>query len=134
MRIIVTHTSPDLDAITSTWLIKRFLTGWENASVKFVPAGDRLNLESEKISPEDYPDPVETIGEDEVIHVDTGLGPLDHHQTESDKVCGASLTLEFVIGQAKIKEEKVAALKRMAKVIVDIDHFKEVYRPDAISD
>ena len=134
MRIIVTHTSPDLDAITSVWFIKRFLTGWENASVKFVPAGDRLNLESEKISPEDYPDPVETIGEDEVIHVDTGLGPLDHHQTESDKVCGASLTLEFVIGQAKIKEEKVAALKRMAKVIVDIDHFKEVYRPDAISD
>lgn len=134
MKVIVTHASPDLDAITSVWLIKRFLPGWEKASVKFVPAGDRLNLESAKISPEDYTDAIETIGEDEVIHVDTGLGALDHHQTQSDKVCAASLTLDFVLSQAKVKEEKTVSLKRMVKVIVDIDHFKNVYRLDATSD
>lgn len=134
MRIIVTHATPDLDAITSAWLIKRFFPGWENATVKFVPAGDRLNLESAKISPEDYPDAIETIGEDEIIHVDTGLGALDHHQTQSDKICAASLTLDFVLTHAKLKEEKIGALRRMVKVIVDLDHFKEVYRADAAAD
>ncbi len=134
MKIIVTHGSPDLDAITSVWLIKKFLPGWENAQVKFVPAGDRIDLSNEKISPEDYTAEIETIGEDEVIHVDTGLGPLDHHQTDSDKVCAASLTFDFVASQAKIKEEKLLALKRMVRVIVDNDHFKDVYRPDALAD
>ena len=42
MKIIVTHNSPDWDAITAVWLIKRFLPNWENAEVQFVPAGDRI--------------------------------------------------------------------------------------------
>ena len=134
MKIIVTHISPDLDAITSVWLIKRFLNGWEDAVVKYVPAGDRINLTNEKISPEDYTDVIEKIGDSEVIHVDTGLGPLDHHQTQSDKVCAASLTFDYVRKNSKIKEEKIPALERIVKVIVGDDHFKQVYRPDASSD
>ena len=43
MKIIVTHAAPDLDAVTSVWLIKRFLQGWNEAEVRFVPAGQRLN-------------------------------------------------------------------------------------------
>lgn len=134
MKVIATHSSPDLDGIFSIWVIKKFLPGWQDAKVEFVPAGDRINLESAKISPEDYTEPIETIGEDEVIHVDTGLGALDHHQTQSDKVSAASLTLDFVLSQTKIKDEKAEALRRMAKVIVDLDHFKEVFRPDAGAD
>lgn len=134
MKIIVAHLSPDIDAISSVWIIRKFLNGWENAVVKFVPAGDRIDLSNEMISPEDYTDVIETIGEDEVIHVDTGLGPLDHHQTLSDNVCAASLTFDFVRRNSKIKEEKIAALERMVKVIVDIDHFKEVYKPDPTAD
>ena len=42
MKYIVTHTSPDMDAIASVWLLKKFLGGWDKAEVKFVPAGDRL--------------------------------------------------------------------------------------------
>ena len=134
MKIIVTHMSPDLDAITSVWLIKRFLNGWEDAAVKFVPAGDRINLTSEKISPEDYTQVIENIGDDEVIHVDTGLGALDHHQTQSDKVCGTTLTFDYVVKHSKIKEEKIPALQRIVKYVVEDDHFKQVFRPDPSAD
>ncbi|HLD24715.1 MAG TPA: hypothetical protein VJB96_02245 [Patescibacteria group bacterium] len=39
MKTIVTHIGPDLDVITSTWLVKTFFPGWEEAEVAFVPAG-----------------------------------------------------------------------------------------------
>lgn len=135
MKIIVTHSSPDMDAITSVWLIKRFLPAWEGAKVEFVPAGERLDRSK------DLKNVVETIGESEVIHVDTGMGPLDHHQTESDKVCGASLTWEFIQEESsefKVQNEKVKskeeAISRIVKVVVDMDHFKEVFWKDAMAD
>ena len=43
MKIVVTHTSPDLDAIVSVWLIKKFLPEWQDARSEFVQAGDRLH-------------------------------------------------------------------------------------------
>ena len=87
MKIIVTHNSPDWDAITSVWLLKRFLPGWEKAVVEFVPAGEK----SEKRNPSAslrarglenrIEEAIEKVGDEEIVHVDTGLGPLDHHQT-----------------------------------------------------
>jgi nanoRNase/pAp phosphatase (c-di-AMP/oligoRNAs hydrolase) len=94
MKIIVTHLSPDWDAITSVWLLKKYLSDWHDAHVMFVPAGQRLNNAEPK---EDSKEPViEKKGEDEVIHVDTGLAPLDHHQTQDRDVSAASLTWEYV--------------------------------------
>jgi len=135
MKIIVTHSSPDMDAITSVWLIKKFLPNWNDASVKFVPAGERLrgvNQESRIKNQGENDSAIEHIGDDEVVHVDTGLGPLDHHQTASDKVCGASLTFDFV--KDHISKHNIEAVERMVKVIVEIDHFKEVFRKDALLD
>ncbi len=135
MKIIVTHTSPDMDAITSVWLLRKFLAGWESAAVKFVPAGDRIN------GNKNTKDAIETIGEDDVIHVDTGLGPLDHHQTGDANVCGASRTWDYVKIQNpefKIQNDKIKsrmeAVSRMVKVVVDIDHFRDVFRKDPLSD
>ncbi len=138
MKIVVTHNSPDWDAITSVWLIKRFLRNWENAEVKFVPAGERLG--SIKY-------PIEKMGQDEVIHVDTGLGPLDHHQTASNAVCGASLTFDYVREQktedkGQIAEDreserhklKMQAVERIVRVVVDIDHFGEVFWANPAAD
>src|SRR3990172_5392236 len=96
MKIIVTHSAPDLDAVTSVWLIKKFLQGWNDAEVKFVPAGTKIANSKLQIANSGSGDPIEKIGENEVIHVDTGMGPLDHHQTSDDNVCGASLTWDFV--------------------------------------
>jgi hypothetical protein len=131
MKIIVTHASPDLDAITSVWLVKKFLVGWEHAKVEFVPAGSRLpQAKRTDVT-------IETVGTDEIIHVDTGLGPLDHHQTSNNNVCGASLTWEYVRAQVTGGDrwkEKEIAISRMVKIVVDIDHFKEVFWENAAAD
>jgi hypothetical protein len=141
MKIVVTHSSPDMDAITSVWLIKKFLPGWEDAITQFVPAGERIgNIKYQKLN---IKNPIEKIGDDEAIHVDTGLGPLDHHQTASDKVCGASLTFDYVkrVESSKLKVEnsekwndKMEAVRRMVRVVVDMDHFKEVFWPNPTAD
>ncbi len=157
MKIIVTHSSPDLDAITSVWLIKKFLQGWENANVQFVPAGERLrganqesriknqgeNKEKNHNSLFIIPNSaIEYIGGNEVVHVDTGLGPLDHHQTLSDAVCAASLTWDYIrVNSSEFKvtnsdriKQKIEAISRIVKVVVQIDHFREVFWGDPTAD
>ena len=136
MKIVVTHMSPDWDAISSVWLIKKYLAGWQEAEVKFVPAGQRLVNKDLGLK---IKDPIEKIGEDEVIHVDTGLGPLDHHQTQDTNVSAASRTWDYVQSQFRkahdtMTSEHKEAISRIIKVIVDIDHFKEVYWHEAASD
>ncbi len=146
MKIIVTHMRPDLDAVGAVWAIKRFLPGWEEAKVKFVPAGERLT--SSKFNPSaslrarvqssKLNEVIEKIGDDEVIHVDTGLGPLDHHQTSDDTTCAAKRAWEFVVANApssfKNHPHGLEAGNRLMDIICEIDHFKEVSWPDAASD
>jgi len=136
MKIIVTHSAPDMDAITSVWILKRFLPGWEEAEVKFVPAGNKYK-DKKPVLDNDFSNAIEKYGEDEVIHVDTGFGPLDHHQTPNDKVCGASRSLDYVgliKENNKLKDEKLDAVKRMVGVVIEDDHFKEVFRPEPLAD
>jgi len=138
MKIVVAHTSPDWDAIGSVWLIKKYLSGWESADVKFVPAGESLSKKSreERLK---IKDPIEKIGRDEVIHVDTGLGPLDHHQTSDKSVCAMSRTWDYVRSVIKkegnrMTDEHVEAVSRIVKIVVDIDHFGEVFWSDPAAD
>jgi len=134
MKNIVTHTAPDMDAITSAWILKRFLPGWDKAEIDFVPAGSKYKNKKTKAD-SDFRNAVEKYGEDEIIHVDTGLGPLDHHQTSDDKVCGATRSLDYVLLKDKhqLKDEKLEAVRRMVSVVVEGDHFKEVFRKDPLS-
>lgn len=122
MKTIVTHFAPDVDAITSVWLLKKFLPGWEKAQVMYVSAGKTLNDE-----------PVDSVPD--IMHVDTGMGILDHHQTDED-TCAARRTLDFIKEQrTKNKEqEEDEALERLVDVVNDIDHFKEVYYPNPTAD
>jgi hypothetical protein len=120
MKIVVTHASPDWDAITSTWLIKRFLPNWENAKVMFVPAGERIQGSKMQVPNNNEEDAIEHIGDDEVIHVDTGMGPLDHHQTSDLGVCGASRTWDFVKKHHNGNEKwffKADAIERIVNII-----------------
>ncbi len=133
MKRIVTHKSPDLDAIGSTWLILRFLPTWEDSKVEFVSAGEKFdgNYKSEgKV--------IEIIDAVETIHVDTGLGRLDHHQTQDNNVCGASLTLEYVLANEESSlnrhDTKREAVKRIIELVIDDDHFQEYYNPNPSSD
>jgi hypothetical protein len=136
MRFIVAHTSPDMDAITSVWLVRKFLPGWEEAQVKFVPAGERIGPEPKGQS-FDYA--IEHIGRDEYIQVDTGMGPLDHHQVQSIKVCATTRTFDFIkkdllAYNPPINPEKLEALERMVNYVLQVDHFQEVFRQDALAD
>lgn len=137
MKIIVTHASPDWDAIGSVWLLKKFLPGWQEAAVEFVPAGQR----SERLSVLDEipQEAVITIGEDEIIHVDTGLLPLDHHQTSDKSVCATSLVWDFVqkhIAEThtELRSERQEAIDRIVRIIVAIDHFREVFWENPTAD
>jgi hypothetical protein len=139
MKIIVTHISPDWDAIGSVWLIRKYLDEWKDAEIKFVPAGERLPGSKLKVPSDRGTDVIEKIGEDEVMHVDTGMGPLDHHQTSDRNVCGMSKTWDYVQKELKaqgknLTSEHLEALGRIVKVVVDIDHFGEVFWKDVLED
>lgn len=136
MKIVVMHNSPDWDAIASYWLIKHFLPGWQEAKTKYVPAGQKMANGQWQMA-NGAKEPIEKIGEDEVIHVDTGLGPLDHHQTSDDTMSAASLTWEFVKGKVSGGtkwEDKSEAIERIVRVVVDVDHFKEVFWENPAAD
>ena len=76
--------NPDLDAIASVWLLKRFGSrGWQEAEVKFVPAGKTYKDKKADSDPD-------------VLHVDVGLGKLDHHQTGDENLCGAVLVFDYL--------------------------------------
>ena len=126
--MIVTHKASDFDAIASSWIIKRFLPGWENAEFRFVPAGEKLKgvyiREGEVI---------ERVDDHDVIHVDTGLGKLDHHQVQDENICATSLAFDYILKQnlsLAQDENKVEALKRIAEYAVNEDHFQEVFWAD----
>lgn len=131
MKVIVTHNSPDLDAVSSSWLIKRFLPGWTEAEVITVPAGGRLNTQRAE------GDVIEQLDGKEVIHVDTGMGPLDHHETQDHDICAASRTFEYVLKNSEELQKnkhKTDALRRFVECIIDDDHFQEVFYPDPAAD
>ncbi len=116
MKTIVTHIGPDLDAIASVWLIKMFFPGWEEASLGFVPAGNTLGGRPPDADPE-------------ILHVDTGFGKFDHHQTAAD-TCASMLVYE------EIKKTRGAdgALERLVALVNDVDHFREVFFPNPTAD
>ncbi|MFC1790551.1 hypothetical protein ACFLZP_03650 [Patescibacteria group bacterium] len=115
MKKIVTHLNPDLDAISSIWLLKRFLPGWEKAEVGFVPAGRTWEDEAADSDPN-------------VLHVDTGMGMLDHHQT-SDLTCATALTWDYVRqkrrGQPQSPLEQ-EAIGRMVGVVTAVDNARDL--------
>ncbi|HRN96607.1 MAG TPA: DHH family phosphoesterase [Candidatus Levybacteria bacterium] len=120
-KIIVTHTSPDLDAVTSVWLLKRFLPEWANAKVAYVPAGQQLENNSE---------------EHEILHVDTGMGELDHHQFQDETICAASIVRDYVLKQPDTtltEQSKITALDHIIDLVIDEDHFQQVFYPDSDS-
>lgn len=120
MKTIVTHLSPDLDAIASTWLIKKYLPGWSKADISLVPTGTTLGNEP--------PD-----ADKNIIHVDTGLGKFDHHQT--NKYTSATmLVYEYLVDQHLIDEYDLKPLESVVDYINTTDHFGEVFYPQADSD
>lgn len=123
-KTIVTHHAPDLDAIGSVWLLKRFdAQHYADARVLFVDPGKTLT-EQEALEND--------VSLDSVTHVDTGLGEFDHHQPErnSRDICASSLVYAHVCEiHPELKND--SALEALVAFITEIDHFGEIYWPDA---
>src|SRR3989304_8840869 len=96
-KIIVTHQSPDFDGIPAIWLLKRFHPDFADARLAFVPVGDATYNN----------EPVDSNLN--VLHVDTGMGKFDHHQT-NDFTCGAKLVYEWLC-KGEFFAQKYGALK-----------------------
>jgi hypothetical protein len=132
-KYIVTHANPDQDAICSTWLLKRFRAGWEEAQVLFVSAGETITTFKQK-NPTSY-SYIRDLERAEIIHVDTGFGEFDHHQ-DNRNTCAAMLVFEWFEKNKgrKVKKYNPDALYRLINIVRDIDHFREVYYPNASAD
>lgn len=120
MKTIVTHLSPDFDAVASIWLIKRYFPQWQNAQIVFVSSGSLWN----EIAVDSDPD---------VIYVDTGLGKFDHHQTISH-TCATKKVFNFLNNEGHIPSKYIDGVSRLVNLITQLDHFAEVTFPDASAD
>ncbi len=115
MKRVVAHINPDLDAIFSVWLLKRFLPGWQDAEIAFIPAESTLNNEPVDSNPD-------------VLHTDVGLGKLDHHQIGGFLSAG-KLSFDYLL---KVRKgEKLSpldeqALRLMVEVVNEVDNAREL--------
>lgn len=120
MKTIVTHISPDLDAIASTWLIRRFLPGWEEADMAFTPQQEDWN----GVRPDSDPD---------ILYTDTGFGKFDHHHLP-ERTSATKRVFEYLHMNDHIPSKISEAVSRMVDHINEIDHFAEVSFPDPSHD
>ena len=116
---IVTHFNPDLDAISSVWLLRRYGgEKFKKAGVEFAPAGKGKD-------------------DKETICVDTGLGKFDHHQPEKagkEGVSAATLVFDWLVEKNRIPQKDLEGLKRLVELISKIDHFGELEWQDPTAD
>lgn len=121
--LIVTHHAPDLDAVTSVWILKRFVAQrFADAFVAFVNPGERIT----DAAREHY-----GSSPDQTVHVDTGLGRFDHHQPERaiKHICAASLVYEHACEvHPDLKTDR--ALREIVTFATQIDHFGEIEWPE----
>ena len=122
--LLVTHHSPDLDAISAVWLFKRFdAQGFAHAKVAFVNPGQTLSA-NEAAQFEAAPH--------EVTHVDTGLGEFDHHQPDRGlQYLSAAKLVFFHLQTIHPELQQDIALKTLVDFVTDVDQFAEIEWPDA---
>ena len=125
--LIVTHHAPDLDAITATWLLKRFdAQHFADSKVGFVNPGEKMDLaDAEELGSQLH----------EIVYVDTGYGQFDHHQPDKalQKICAATLVFDHICNLYPDKEED-QALQAIVRFVNQIDHFEEITWPEPESE
>lgn len=128
MKLLVTHNSPDIDAITSVWIFKRFdAEHFADAKVQFVRAGGALSKESQGQLGLTVPP--------EIVHVDTGNGEFDHHQAERgmQRTCASELVYNDVVKtHPELKDDW--SLRQIVEYALMDDHFEDYFFPDAAAE
>lgn len=116
MLKIITHTNPDLDAVASVWLIKRFLPGWQEAEIEFVTAKASTKKDGQV---DQNPD---------TLWVDVGRGKLDHHQS-GQYSSAAKLCFDYIGEKRKGRSLKTItekALKKLVQVVTAVDNARDL--------
>lgn len=123
-QLIVAHHAPDLDAIGSIWILKRFdARKYADAKLAFVNPGETISIDAaHELDFELH----------NVTHVDTGLGRFDHHQPDkgSERSSATMLVHQYVVSKNQDLEHD-EALETISEFITEIDHFEEIYWPNA---
>lgn len=112
-KLIVTHVSPDFDGIPAIWLLRKFHPDFKDAQLVYVPAGSTYNNEPVDSNPD-------------IVHVDTGGGRFDHHQTR-DFTCAAQLVYEWLVREGYV-DAGDEALARMIRIIIELDQGWDNYK------
>lgn len=123
-KVIVTHHAPDLDAIGSSWLLKKFdVQHHADAKFTFVNPGEQLSAAAAA--------ELEVTDLSNITHVDTGLGKFDHHQADRGKqfISATSLVYDYLC-QLHPDLTTDRPLKLLVDIITEIDHFGEIHWPD----
>ncbi len=123
MKTIVTHQSPDLDSVASSWMVKRFLPGFADAALTLIPAGTTLDGAPVDSNPD-------------IVHTDTGHGIYDHHHLPDPekKMCATERVYTDLITKKLIPENLIKPLGRIADFATIIDHLGEINFPDPLND
>jgi hypothetical protein len=102
-KLIVTHYSPDIDAVGAVWVLKRFSPEYFDAKLDFVPAGEKISPKKSRSF--------------DVVHVDTGLGPFDHHQS-NNYTSAARLVWDALKKERELVDE---AVERVVDLVTAYD-------------
>lgn len=121
MKKIVTHINPDLDAMTSVWLIKRFWPGWQEAETEFVKGGSRYEGQGYQEYQGEKGRGENRDGLKKIVHVDVGLGKFDHHQSISRPPAAVLVWKETKKFLPKKKPNQIKALQRLVEVVRQVD-------------
>jgi len=119
MKKIVAHVNPDLDAVTSAWLLKRFLPNWQEAEIDFCPAQNTIDGQPVDSNPD-------------ILHVDVGGGKLDHHQT-NEYLSATKLCFDFVKESRKGQELSLLDLQALEKIVAfvtEVDNAVDLSWPE----
>ncbi|MBI5151017.1 MAG: hypothetical protein HZA34_00395 [Candidatus Pacebacteria bacterium] len=126
MKLLVTHRAPDIDAIASVWILKRFdPEHYADAKIAFVDAGGTLS--QEEMAKHSFPP-------DEITYTDTGFGQFDHHQPDKalQRMSAASLVFDHVC-VVNPENKKDWALQQIVEYCLVDDHFEDYFFEDADS-
>ncbi len=102
---IVGHLAPDLDCLVSIWILVHF-GGAVDANLEFVAAGRTLDGRPADVDPS-------------IMHVDTGGGRFDHHDSDDPTLSAAELVRRAIAPDDP-------ALRQLVDQVTRIDH-AEVY-------
>ena len=113
MKTLITHINPHLDDIAAIWLYKKFVPGFSDAKLEFIPASK---------------DAAKTEESEDKIFLGTGGGKFDEHKGDLED-CATSLVWKYLIKE-NLAPEDIVEKKALDELVewgrlIDLGKFPE---------